>query len=182
MAWIKTIDEDHATDALKTCYKKYGDPFEGVENIWKAHSLNPDALRFHHELYQYLATGKSGLSRMQREMIGVAVSAANRSPYGVRHHGKILFQLTKNPFLVKAMEGDYASADIPQKDVAMIEYARKLTLEPSKIAKTDIDALRNAGFKDADILDVALFTAYCNFADRLASGLGVEIEGSLREG
>ncbi len=50
MVWIKTIDEDHATGQLKLYYKKYGDPFEGVDNIWKAHSLNPEALRFHHEL------------------------------------------------------------------------------------------------------------------------------------
>jgi uncharacterized peroxidase-related enzyme len=182
MAWIKTIDEDHATDSLKVCYKKYGDPFEGVDNIWKAHSLNPEALRFHHELYQQLATGKSGLSRMQREMVGVAVSAANRCEYGVRHHGKVLHQLTKNPFLVKAMEGEYASADIPQKDVAMLEYARKLTLHPSEVQKADVEGLRSAGFKDAEILDVALFVAYCNFENRLASGLGVEIEGSLRGG
>jgi uncharacterized peroxidase-related enzyme len=115
-------------------------------------------------------------------MIGVVVSAANRCAYGVRHHAKNLFQLTKNSFLVKAMEGDFRTADIPQKDVAMLEYSRKLTLEPDKVHRSDIETLRNAGFKDADILDIAQLVAYYNFANRLASGLGVEIEDGLKDG
>ncbi len=182
MAWIRTIDEEHATDLLKTYYKKYGDPFEGVDNIWKAHSMNPESLRFHYEFHKHLATGKSGLSRMQREMIGVVVSAANGCAYGVRHHGKGLFQLTKNKALLAAMEGDFKTADVPQKDITMLEYARKLTLTPAKIGKEDVDALRGAGFKDPDILDIALLAAYCNLESRLATGLGVEIERSLKGG
>jgi uncharacterized peroxidase-related enzyme len=180
MPWIKTIDQDHATDSLKTYYRKYADPFEGIDNIWKIHSLNPEALRHHHEFYLHLATGPSALSRMQREMIGVVVSAANRCVYGVRHHGKTLFQLTKNNFLLKALEGDFHTADVPQKDIAMLEYARKLTLEPSKIQRSDVDALRAAGFKDADILDIAQLVAYYNFANRLVSGLGVDLEDALK--
>jgi uncharacterized peroxidase-related enzyme len=117
---------------------------------------------------------------MQREMIGIVVSAANSCRYGIRHHGKDLFQLTKNNFLIKAMEGHFTTADIPQKDVAMLHYARKLTLEPDKIQKTDIDALRAAGFKDVDILDIAQIAAYTSFENRLAMGLGVEIEDALK--
>ena len=182
MAWIKTIDEEHATDLLKTYYKKYGDPFAGVDNIWKVHSMNPESLRFHYEFHKHLATAKSGLSRMQREMIGVVVSAANGCAYGVRHHGRDLFQLTKNKSLLAAMEGDFKTADVPQKDITMLEYARKLTTTPGKMEREDIDALRSVGFKEADILDIALLTAYCNLESRLATGLGVELEKSLKEG
>lgn len=180
MAWIRTIDQDHATEDLKVFYKKHADPFTGIDNIWKAHSLNPTTLRFHFDLFKQVSTGRSNLSRMQREMIGVVVSSANRCPYGVKHHGKDLFALTKNPSLLKAMEGDFHAADIPQKDIAMLEYARKLTLDPGGVEKADVDALREAGFKDVDILDIALLTAYCNFSDRVATGLGVEIEKSLQ--
>ena len=63
--------------------------------------------------------------------------------------------MTKNPFLVKAIEDDFHEADVPQKDIAMLEYAKKLTAEPWSIEKADVDALRGAGFKDADILDIA---------------------------
>lgn len=81
MAWIKMIAEDQATGQLKTYYKKYGDPFEGVDNILKIHSLNPESLRHHYDLYKHLMAGKSGLSRMQREMIAVVVSKLNGCHY-----------------------------------------------------------------------------------------------------
>jgi len=81
MAWIKMIGEDEAHGFLRSLYKKYGNPFEGVDNILKIHSLNPDTLRFHYDLYKHLMTGRSGLSRMQREMIAVVVSATNQCHY-----------------------------------------------------------------------------------------------------
>ena len=81
MAWIRMIDEDKAEGFLKTFYKKYGDPFEGVSNILKIHSLNPDSMRYHYDLYKHLMTGPSGLSRMQREMIALVVSANNKCHY-----------------------------------------------------------------------------------------------------
>lgn len=81
MAWIKMISEDDAHDELRTLYKKYGDPFEGVDNILKIHSLNVPSLRYHYDFYKHLMTGPSGLSRMQREMIAVVVSSANNCHY-----------------------------------------------------------------------------------------------------
>jgi uncharacterized peroxidase-related enzyme len=75
------IDDDQATGRLRTYYKKYGSPFEGVDNILKIHSLNPDSLRHHYEMYNHLMTGPSGLSRMQREMIAVVVSKLNACHY-----------------------------------------------------------------------------------------------------
>ena len=81
MAWIKVIDEDKATGRLKTLYKKYGDPFEGVDNILKIHSLNPGSLRYHYDLYKHLMKGKSGLSLAQREMIAIVVSRINACHY-----------------------------------------------------------------------------------------------------
>jgi uncharacterized peroxidase-related enzyme len=180
MAWIRTIDEEHATGFLKTHYKKYGDPFEGVDNVLKAHSLNPMSLRHHYEFHKHLMTGKSGLSRMQREMISLLVSKMNRCSYSQKHHEKGLYLLTKNNFLVNAIKENFREADVPQKDIAMLEYVEKLTARPQSIKKSDVRALREAGFKDADILDIADVTAYCNFVNRIASGLGVELEDHMR--
>jgi len=81
MAWIKMIREDEAQGQLKTYYKKYGSPFEGVDNVLKIHSLNPESLRYHYDYYKHLMTGKSGLSRMQREMIGIVASQINECHY-----------------------------------------------------------------------------------------------------
>ena len=181
MAWIRTIAEDKATDNLKTCYKKYGDPFEGVPNILKSLSLKPESLRRHYDLFKHLTTGKSGLSRMQREMIGVVVAKATNCDYCLRHHKKSLYQLTKNPFLIGAIENDFHEADVPEKDIAMLDYVEKLAASSSSIEKKDVDALRIAGFKDVDILDIVQVAAYYSYAGCLANGLGVELERHMAD-
>ena len=81
MAWIEVINEDEATSRLAEMYAKMVEPWGGVDNIMKIHSLNPGSLLGHLEFYQALMRGRSPLSRAQREMIAVAVSAANRCHY-----------------------------------------------------------------------------------------------------
>ena len=82
MAWIKIIDEDEATGRLKELYDKYwDDTLGGVDNILRIHSLNVKSMQTHYDLYAHLMRGRSPLSRAQREMIAVVVSAANRCHY-----------------------------------------------------------------------------------------------------
>lgn len=81
MAWIRTIDESEAEGELAAMYRRLVEPWGGVDNILKIHSLNPPSLTAHFELYRTLMRGKSGLSRAEREMIAVVVSAANRCHY-----------------------------------------------------------------------------------------------------
>ncbi len=81
MAWIETIDEDEAEGRLAKLYKRLREPWGGVDNIFKIHSLNPPSARGHLELYRALMRGRSPLSTVQREMIAVVVSSANRCHY-----------------------------------------------------------------------------------------------------
>lgn len=82
MAWVKMIEVGQAEDdLLRALYKKHGHPSEGVDNILRIHSLNPPSLEHHYDYYKQLMTNKSGLSRMQREMIAVVVSVANQCHY-----------------------------------------------------------------------------------------------------
>lgn len=74
------------------------------------------------------------------------------------------------------MKTDYHKADVPEKDIRMLEYAEKLTTDQCNMTKSDVARLRDAGFTDSDILDVAQVTAYYNYVNRLACGLGVELE------
>lgn len=81
-AWIEVIAEDAASGELAELYDAYRAPQTGVvDNILKIHSLNPPTLRDHAQLYTTLMFGKSGLTRPEREMIGVVVSVENRCPY-----------------------------------------------------------------------------------------------------
>jgi len=81
MAWIRMIDEDEADGKLGELYGRLTEPWGGVDNVLKIHSLNPDSLVGHFDLYKTLMRGRSPLSRARREMIAVVVSAANRCHY-----------------------------------------------------------------------------------------------------
>lgn len=81
MAWIRTLDEDEAEGPLKRLYRRLREPWGGVDNIFKIHSLNPASIRGHLELYKTVMHGPSPLTRVQREMVAVVVSSVNRCHY-----------------------------------------------------------------------------------------------------
>ena len=82
LAWIETVPEADATGELKRAYQRAGDVKSGqVDHIMKIHSLNPASLVDHMHLYKTLMYAESPLTRVQREMIGVVVSAINRCEY-----------------------------------------------------------------------------------------------------
>ena len=70
---------------------------------------------------------------------------------------------------------DYKKAGLDAKDLAMLEYAEKITLYPSQVNENDVEALRRAGWSDRDVLDIAAVTAYRNFITRMADAMGVEL-------
>ncbi len=79
--------------------------------------------------------------------------------------------------LLADLSADYRAADLDAADRAMLDYAMKLTREPWAVAAGDIIALREAGFDDRAIHDICAVTAYFAFVNRIADGLGVELEG-----
>lgn len=92
------------------------------------------------------------------------------------HHGEGLRRLTEDEALVAALKRDYRSADLEPADRAMLDYAAKLTREPWTMTESDVEALREAGFSDTAILDIAQVAAYFAYVNRMADGLGVELE------
>lgn len=176
MAWIKVIKEDEASGELREFYDKHITPEGVVDNILKIHSLNPPSLQGHYDFYRTLMFGKSDLSRVQREMIAVAVSVVNKCHYWITHHGAGLRRLTKNDVLLQHLKRDYKAAPISSAEMAMLDYAVKLTKTPWEMIAEDIAHLRQEGFSDAAILDINQITGYYNFVNRLADGLGVELE------
>ena len=176
MAWIKIIDEQNAEGLLKEQYDQLIEPWGGVDNILKIHSLNPESLAAHVKLYKTLMYGKSPLRRTDREMIAVVVSAINQCHYWIVHHGEGLLKLTKDESLVNQLKSDYTLANISTKQMAMLNYAAKLTERPADIFNRDIEELREVGFKDRAILDINQIVAYYAFVNRIADGLGVDLE------
>ncbi|HID53364.1 MAG TPA: peroxidase [Anaerolineae bacterium] len=88
-----------------------------------------------------------------------------------------MLRLTKDEALVEQLKSDWRQANLNPPDRAMLAYAIKLTLEPGQMVEADVIALRDAGFSDRDILDINQITGYYAYVNRLADGLGVELEG-----
>jgi len=92
------------------------------------------------------------------------------------HHGAGLLRLTNDAALVAVLKRDWKQAVLSPADHAMLTYTEKLTLHPSKMIEQDVIALREADFSDAAILDINQVTGYYAFVNRLADGLGVDLE------
>ena len=84
--------------------------------------------------------------------------------------------MTRDAELVEQLMTDFRQAPVKRSDRAMLEYASKLTQEPWNMTEQDVIALRAAGFSDEAILDINQVTGYYAFVNRLADGLGVELE------
>lgn len=95
----------------------------------------------------------------------------------MEHHGAALHLLTKDDVLVETLKKDYKKANIDEKMVAMLDYAVKLTEKPTSIGEMDITLLKEKhGCTDREILDLCQITSYFNFVNRMAEGLGIELE------
>ena len=92
------------------------------------------------------------------------------------HHGAGLLNLTGDETLVEGLKADYREVEMGAEDREMLDYAVKLTREPWNMMRSDVLALRDAGFADDAILDINQVTGYYAFANRLVDGLGVELE------
>jgi uncharacterized peroxidase-related enzyme len=92
------------------------------------------------------------------------------------HHGEALRALLREDALADQIREDYTRADLDAPDREMLAYAAKLAGSPSGVTGDDFRALRAAGFDDRAILDIAQITAYFSYVNRLASGLGVQLE------
>lgn len=175
MAWIDTIDLDDADDELRALYERIVDTRGKLSNILKVHSLNPRALATHLELYDALLFGSSPLKRAEREAIAVVVSATNECTYCVRHHREALAAYWDED-RVELLVTDHTNVDALDDPLrAACTVAALLTDEPEAMTEAHVDTLREVGWSDRAVLDIVLITAYFNFVNRIATGLGVEI-------
>jgi uncharacterized peroxidase-related enzyme len=174
MPWIDYINEDKAEGKLKDIYDEIIKKRGKLSNIMRIHSLNPDLMKKHLDLYISIMFGKSDLSRSDRELIAVVVSSINNCNYCVNHHTEALSHYWKDKDKIDSLIKDFKSVDFSEKTLAMLKYVYKLTKSPYDISKKDIDKLRENNFSDSSILDINLIVSYFNFVNRIVLGLGVE--------
>lgn len=184
MAWIRTIDYADADGPLKAIYARIKGPDDNVDNIMLAHSLRPHTLEGHMTLYKHvLHHPRNTVEKWLLEAIGVHVSLLNACDYCVDHHfagmARLLGDATRAGQIRTALEGGDLLSAFSRRQAAALDHACKLTRTPAAVRKTDIRALRDAGWDDGQILEINQVTAYFNYANRTVLGLGVDSAGDI---
>jgi len=182
MSWITEIDAEEAGKKLAAIYAKLIEKRGKISNILKVHSLNPDALGNHLDLYMTLMFGNSGLSRAERESIAVVVSAANDCAYCVSHHVEALRRYIKDEETLEMLASADGLETLEPRLSNIVRHADKLTSAPSAMTEIDLGELRAVGLSDSDILDLTLIVSYFNFVNRIALGLGVSFSDDEMSG
>ena len=175
MSWIDEVDVNNADSRLAEIYQELIEKRGKVSNILKVHSLNPDAMGNHLDLYMTLMFGKSGLSRAEREAIAVVVSAENECTYCINHHVEALKRYIKDEETLAMLASADGLETLEPRLSNIVRHAEKLSSAPGAMTESDLGELRAVGLSDSDILDLTLITAYFNFVNRIAQGLGVEL-------
>ncbi len=157
--------EPELRDYFRVCEEKLG----FVPNVLKAYAFDNKKLKAFIDMVDDLMLGESGLSRLEREMIAVAVSAVNHCHYCLTAHGAAVRYRSDDPMLGDAIEHNYRAAELSPKQKAMLDFAVKLTEAPDKIENADRDFLRQLGFSERDIWDIAAVAAFFNMSNRLAA-------------
>ncbi len=178
MPFIRMIHENEAEGKLAELYARIGRARGGVANVMKIHSLHPDAMEKHFELYRTLMFRRSELSRPLREMLGVIVSAHNQCSYCVMHHAEPLRAFGIEEKIIETLKEGKIHASLPEAEQEMLRYAVALTRR-SAAEQVRIERLRTLGWSDRAILDGTLIIGYFNFVNRVVLGLGVELEADF---
>jgi len=155
--------------SMEAYFKKCQDRLGFVPNVLVAYAFDNTKLETFVALYNDLMLGESGLSKLEREMIAVAVSSQNRCYYCLTAHGAAVRQYSGNPLLGEQMAMNYRAARIGRRQRAMLDFAVKLTAQPWSVEEGDRERLRRAGFSDRDIWDIAAVVGFFNMSNRVAS-------------
>ncbi len=184
MSWIKTIAYEQAGGRLRKLYDRIKGPDNNVDNIMLAHSLRPHTMEGHMALYKHVIHNSSNtLAKAYLETVGVYVSMLNECEYCIEHHFAGICRLLQDQeranAIRSALENDEPAAAFQGKELAGLNYARMLTVDPSTIDAQDIDELRESGFDDGEILELNQVSAYFAYANRTVLGLGIDTGGDV---
>lgn len=149
------------------CVEKLG----MVPNVLQAYAFDTAKLDAFAGMYNDLMLADSNLSKLEREMIAVAVSAVNRCYYCLVAHGAAVRELSGNPELGEMLVINYRVADLDARQRAMLDFAVMMTEASYKIEESDREALRKVGFTDRDIWDIASVASFFNMTNRMASAI-----------
>ena len=160
----KIVDDD-----IKAYFAKCDEKIGFVPNVLRAYTFKPERWRSFVKMYHALMDKQtSKLTPLEREMIAVVVSSANRCYYCLVAHGAAVRKMSGDPQLGEMLVMNYRVAELSKRHRAMLDFAWKVTETPYLIEDPDRAALRKAGFDDEDIFDIAEVAGFYNMSNRVA--------------
>ena len=176
------ISEENASGVLKEMYEKAMTPHGTVDNVMKVHSLRPHTMHGHVTLYKsVLHHPDITLPLWLLETIAAYTSIKNNCDYSLSHHfmnaRKLIADDERANNIYQALKNGQPETVFSGKQLALLQYAAKLTTNVANMRQDDIKALRDAGCDDGEILEVNQVVAYFNYSNRLLNGLGVTTQG-----
>lgn len=181
-AWIDMISDEDADDDLLDALKLARTPHGTVDNVMRVHSHRPNTMRGHVALYRAaLHDDANTIPEWLQETISSYVSILNNCPYSLANHWAnarhLINNTTRADEIEKALQADNPTDAFDGKELALLQYARKLTLTPGEMNQTDVSSLKNSGLNDGEILEANQIIGYFNYVNRLLNGLGVTTDG-----
>jgi uncharacterized peroxidase-related enzyme len=155
--------------AMQAYFDKCREKLGFVPNVLLAYAFDNAKLEAFAAFYNDLMLAPSGLSKLEREMIAVAVSSQNRCYYCLTAHGAAVRVYSGDPALGELMVMNYRAAKLTKEQRAMLDFAVKMTNESYAIEEEDREALRRVGWADRDIWDIAAVAGFFNMSNRIAS-------------
>jgi len=183
MSRIKVISYEESTGRLKEIYDNLIASRGKLAEVHTIQSLRPESIVKHIDLYMEIMFSKSELTRAEREMMAVVVSAANQCEYCQLHHAQALNHYWKDEAKVNQLRTDFEEVELSARELTLCSFANLLTVAP-EVYKDDkyLNALKTAGLTDNAILDASLVVAYFNFVNRMVLSLGLSINEEETKG
>ena len=183
-AWIRMLGDAEAGPELDSALQRVRSPAGTVDNVMRVHSLRPSTMTGHHALYMsVLHDDANVLPGWFLETVASYVSILNHCPYSLTNHWANARHLMaddgKAERVRAALDADAPERAFEGRELAMLRYARKLTLAPGTMAESDVQAMRDEGVDDGEILEVNQVCGYFNYVNRSLNGLGVTLKGDV---
>lgn len=172
-AWIAVPSPEalptEVADAIGDVSKRIG----FLPNVARLLAVTPSHFVGWWRYFDDLMRGPSALTKTQREMIAVVVSAESHCPYCLAAHAAALRLRTKDPEWVDRLAVNYRHVELEPRDRALLDFAVKLTKTPEACEQSDLDRLREVGYSDESILHIVEVIAIFNYNVRLATATGL---------
>ncbi len=172
MSFVRTVPEGEAGADLKPLYENIRNKMGFLPNYFQALGSAPALIRGQLALAQAVEESPT-LPKQVKEMVGMVVSGINSSSYCVAVHMELLRHMGVEKALSRKLATNYAGAPVGEKEQALFRFADKLTRHPDDMTRQDVDALRQAGWSDEGIVEVAVTIGYFNLINRISTALGL---------